>query len=156
MFKSTAVRSCVELHEVELRRFLDTWRAFCASGLALPPTDDPSYRSNDHLAGHVLRWARNYLMWVGECVARPVSDLDPEADLVRIAAKGPAFLEEVLAGWRWHLAILEDHELRPATYKFLRGEEFTIEQMLEHAVVHPMRHRIQLERLMEAASSSRR
>jgi len=30
------------------------------------------------------------------------------------------------------------------------GEDYNIEQMLEHAVVHPMRHRIQLERLMSA------
>jgi len=28
------------------------------------------------------------------------------------------------------------------------GEPYTVEQMLEHALVHPMRHRIQLERLM--------
>jgi hypothetical protein len=26
------------------------------------------------------------------------------------------------------------------------GEDYSIEQMLEHAIVHPMRHRIQLER----------
>ncbi len=154
MFKSNAVRSCVELHEIEQRRFLDTWRAFCASGIGLPPTDDPSYTSNDHLAGHVLRWARNYLVWIGECVNRPVTDLDSEFDLVRIAARGSTFLEEVLAGWRRHLAVLDDRELRPVTYRFQRGEDFNIEQMLEHAVVHPMRHRIQLERLMAAASPS--
>ena len=38
MFKSNAVRSCVELHEIELRRFYDTWQAFRASGVALPRT----------------------------------------------------------------------------------------------------------------------
>ena len=47
-----------------------------------------------------------------------------------------------------HLALLEDTELAPATYKSRWGEDYNIEQMLEHAVVHPMRHRIQLERLM--------
>ncbi len=155
MFKSNAVRSCVELHEIELRRFLDTWRAFCGSGVGLPPTDDPSYRSNDHLAGHVLRSARNYLRWIGQCVNRPVTDLDSETDLIRIAARGPAFLDEVLAGWRRHLEVLEERELAPVSYKSPWGEDYNIEQMLEHAVVHPMRHRIQLERLMEAASSSR-
>ena len=153
MFKSNAVRSCVELHEIELRRFLDTWRAFRASGIGLPATDDPSYQSSDHLAGHVLRSARNYLIWVGECVMRPVSDLDPEADPVRIAARGQAFADEVLAGWRRHLAALEDRELAPVTYKSRWGEDYNIEQMLEHAVVHPMRHRIQLERLMAASSA---
>jgi hypothetical protein len=151
MFKSNAVRSCVELHEIELRRFLEVWRAFRASGITLPSTEDPSYKSNDHLAGHVLRSARGYLTWIGECVNRPVTDLDSETDPVRIAARGPAFLEDVLAGWRRHLAVLEDRELAPVTYKSRWGEDYDIEQMLEHAVVHPMRHRIQLERLMAAA-----
>ena len=100
MFKSHAVRSCVELHEIELRRFYDTFLAFRASGATLPATDDPSYQSPDDLAGHVLRSARNYLTWIGECVKRPVTDLDPEVDRLRIAARGLAFIDEVLAGWR--------------------------------------------------------
>jgi uncharacterized damage-inducible protein DinB len=148
MFKSNAVRSCVELHEIELRRFFDTWEAFRAAGIGLPQTDDPSYASADHLGGHVLRAARNYLVWIGECVERPVTDVDREDDRVSVARKGRAFVDEVLAAWRRHLATLEDRELAPATYKSRWGEDYNIEQMLEHAVVHPMRHRIQLERLM--------
>ncbi len=147
MFKSNAVRSCVELHEVELRRFHGTWLAFRASGTPLPATDDPSYESNEHLAGHVLRSSRNYLTWIGDCVGRPVTDLDPETDPVTIAGRSAAFMEEVLAGWRRHLALLEDSELAPLTFKSRWGEDYSIEQMLEHAIVHPMRHRIQLERL---------
>ena len=147
MFKSNAVRSCVELHEIEMRRFHDTWLAFRASGRKLPETDDPSYQSNEHLGGHVLRSCRNYLTWIGDCVQRPVTDLDSETDPVAIAGRSAAFMEEVLAGWRRHLALLEDRELAPVTYKSRWGEDYNIEQMLEHAVVHPMRHRIQLERL---------
>jgi hypothetical protein len=59
-----------------------------------------------------------------------------------------AFMEETLAGWRTHQALLEDAQLSPKQYLSRWGEPHTIEQMLEHAVVHPMRHRIQLERLM--------
>jgi uncharacterized damage-inducible protein DinB len=152
MFKSNAVRSCVELHEIELRRFLDAWRAFRASGTPMPATDDPSYQSYEDLAGHVLRSARNYLTWIGECVNRPVRDLDPETDRVKIAARADAFVEEVLDGWRRHLAVLEDRELAPLTYKSRWGEDYNIEQMLEHAIVHPMRHRIQLERLRQPSA----
>ncbi len=148
MFKSNAVRSCVELHEIELRRFYETWERFRASGIALPPTEDPSYASADHLGGHVLRAARNYLTWIGDCVKRPVTDLDRDEDRVSVARKGRAFMDEVLSAWRRHLAALEEAELAPATYKSGWGEDYNIEQMLEHAVVHPMRHRIQLERLM--------
>jgi hypothetical protein len=77
-------------------------------------------------------------------------------DEVHGHGKGEAFLEDLLGGWRRRLAALEDHELAPITYKSRWGEDYNIEQMLEHAIVHPMRHRIQLERLMEAASPSRR
>jgi len=152
MFKSNAVRSCVELHEIELNRFDDTWKAFRASGTPLPVTTDPSYASADHLGGHVLRAARGYLTWIGDCVKRPVTDVDLDMDVVSIARKGHAFADEVLAAWRRHLALLDDAELSPAIYKSRWGEDYNIEQMLEHAVVHPMRHRIQLERLMSARS----
>jgi len=152
VFKSNAVRSCVELHEMELRRFYEVWEAFRVSATRLPQTDDPSYESAEHLGGHVFRAARNYLTWIGEFVNRPVTDLDADTDPARIAGKGRVFVDEVLAAWRRHLALLEDRELTPATRKSRWGEDYSIEQMLEHAVVHPMRHRIQLERLMSAAA----
>ncbi len=108
MFKSNAVRSCVELHETELERFYDVWETFRASGTPLPETDDPSYESAEHLGGHVFRAARNYLTWIGEFVNRPVTDLDPDTDAASIARKSRAFVDEVLAAWRRHLALLED------------------------------------------------
>ncbi len=151
MFKSNAVRSLVELHEVELNRFFDVWRSFRATGTPLPVTEDPNYASADHLGGHVLRAARNYLTWIGTCVKRPVADVDPDSDTVSVAGKGRAFLDDVLAAWRRHLASLEDGELSPATFKSRWDEDYSVEQMLEHAVVHPMRHRLQLERLMREA-----
>ena len=148
MFKSNAVRSCVELHEIEIVRFFETWLVFRASGVALPATTDPNYASAEHLCGHVLRAARSYLTWIGDCVGRPVMDVDPDGDTLSVAAKGRTFLDDVLAAWRRHLEALEDRELSPATFKSRWGEDYNIEQMLEHAVVHPMRHRLQLERLM--------
>ena len=151
MFKSNAVRSCVELQESELRRFLESWERFKEAGLSLPASDDQSYQSPDHLKGHVLRSSRNYLTWIGDCVKRPVTDVDLDMDLLSVAAKGRPFMEEVLAGWRRHLASLEDKELSPDMYTARWGEPYSVEQMLEHAIVHPMRHRIQLERLMAGA-----
>lgn len=153
MFKSNAVRSCVELHEIELRRFCDVWERFRVSGIPLPETDDPSYQSAEHLGGHVFRAARNYLTWIGEFVNRPVTDVDSDTDAASIARKGRVFMDEVLAAWRRHLALLENREMTPVGRKSRWGEDYNIEQMLEHAVVHPMRHRIQLERLMSARAT---
>jgi hypothetical protein len=142
----------VELHEIELRRFLDTWERFRSSSANLPASDDPAYQSPDHLKGHVLRAARNYLTWIGDCVKRPVTDVDLDNDFLSVSAKGRTFMDEVLSGWRRHLAWLEDRELSPEMFTARWGDPYSVEQMLEHAVVHPMRHRIQLERLMAAAS----
>jgi hypothetical protein len=154
VFKSNAVRSCVELHEIELNRFHETWQRFLASGTPLPETDDPSYQSADHLGGHVFRAARGYLTWIGECVKRPVTGLDADTDSVSIARKGRPFVDAVLEAWRRELAVLEDSELAQGIYKSRWGQDYNIEQMLEHAVVHPMRHRIQLERLMAEGAPS--
>lgn len=150
MFTSNAVRSCVELHETEMNRFYEVWLAFRASGAALPTSADSNYASTNHLGGHVLRAARNYLTWIGDTVGRPITDVDLDTDTVSVASKGRAFLDEVLAGWRRHLAAVDARELMEITRKSRWGQDYTVEQMLEHAIVHPMRHRVQLERLMGA------
>lgn len=148
MFKSHAVMSCVELHAGELNRFYQVWRSFRASGLPLPPSSNPNYASADHLGGHVVRASRNYLTWVGDTVGRPVTDVDLDNDTVSVAGKGKAFLDEVLAAWRRHLAEVDDRELMEIVRQSRWGQDYTVEQMLEHAIVHPMRHRVQLERLL--------
>jgi uncharacterized damage-inducible protein DinB len=150
-FKSRAVRSLVELHETEMKKFFDVWDRFVASGLPLPEArGDADYQSRDHLVGHVVRAARNYLTWIGEQLGRPVTDVDLEADSLKIAPRAKDFVAEVISAWRRHMPLIADEELEPAAYKTRWGVLMTIESMLEHAVVHPMRHRIQLERLLEA------
>ena len=141
-FQSRAVRTLVEIHEHELRRFLDVWDSFAASDVPMPEArGDESYASRETLVTHVVGAARNYLTWIGECVGRPVTDVDGERDPAKIAPRARAFAEEILAAWRRHLAALAD----------AGGEFFSVETMLEHALVHPMRHRLQLERALAGA-----
>jgi len=148
-FKSRAVRSLVELHEGELPKFLDAWERFAASGAALPEAHgDPDYETPEKLLSHVLRCALSYLTWIGDCVGRPVTDVKPETDPAILAATRRDFAAMVLKAWRRHLVEVTDAELGPMTYRTRWGEQFSIETMLEHAVVHPMRHRIQLERIL--------
>lgn len=151
-FESRAVRNLVELHEHELRRFLETWDRFLASGVALPEAHgDEAYASREALVTHVVRAARGYLTWIGQCVGRPVTDVDLESDPSRVAPQARAFAEGVLLAWRRHLAALAEAELGPTLFRTNWGEFFSVETMLEHALAHPMRHRIQLERLMAGA-----
>ena len=148
-FRSRAVRSLVELHEPELRSFVATWRRFVASGKPMPEAHgDADYESLERLVAHVQGSARSYLLWVWEVLERPIEGLPLIRDASVIVPRLDAFMEETLDGWRRHLTPLENEQLAPKTYLSRWGEPHTIEQMLEHAVVHPMRHRIQLERIL--------
>jgi uncharacterized damage-inducible protein DinB len=155
-FKSRAVRSLVELHEREMQSFLQVWKRFVAADLPMPEAHgDESYQDRERLAGHVLMAARWYLTRIGEWVGRPVSDVDASQDPYQIVARISDFSDEVLAAYRRHLAQISDQELEPQTHRTRWGELMSVEQSLEHAVVHPMRHRIQLERILEGNQATR-
>ena len=153
-FNSRAVRSMVDLHEREMRRFLETWERFVKAGASMPESrGDPNYASPDHLVGHVARSPRNYLTWIGEVLKRPVTDVDPETDVAKIGVRYREFVEGVLAAWRRHLPAVQDSELGPELFRTRWNAQYTVDTMLEHAIVHPMRHRIQLERMMGERSA---
>mgnify|MGYP003694792341 CR=1 FL=1 len=153
-FSSRAVRSLVELHEREIRSFLEVWKRFVAADLPMPEAHgDESYESRERLAGHVLMSARGYLTRIGEWVGRPVSDVDGSQDPLDVAARTATFADDVLGAYRRHLGVITDQELEPQVHRTRWGELMSVENLLEHAVLHPMRHRIQLERLLEGEVS---
>ena len=149
-FRSRGVRSLVELHERELREFVATWRRFVASGKPMPEAHgDSDYESAERLATHLQAAARGYLLWICEMLGRPIEGLPRVVDPQIVVPRLDAFMAETLEAWRTHLAPLENEQIADKQYLSRWGEPHTIEQMLEHAVVHPMRHRIQLERILE-------
>ena len=148
-FRSRAVRSLVELHEREMRSFQEVWKRFAASGLPLPEAHgDKSYESHETLEAHVLMAARGYLTRIGEWVGRPVADVDATQDTKTIVSRSSEFANEVLAAYRRHLAEVTPEEVDPQIHRTRWGELMSVDNLLEHAVVHPMRHRIQLERTL--------
>lgn len=149
-FRSRAVMSLVELHERELHSFLEVWKRFVAAGRPMPEAHgDESYENRERLAGHVLMAARGYLTRIGEWVGRPVSDVDASQDPYEVVKRASEFSEEVLAAYRRHLSSITTEELEPQVHRTRWGDLMSVENLLEHAVVHPMRHRIQLERILE-------
>ena len=155
-FRSRAVRNLVDLHEKEMRSFLELWKRFAASGLPLPEAHgDQSYESRERLLGHVLMAMRGYLTRIAEWVGRPAGDLDASQDPQEIAGRAQQFAEHVLEGYRRHLAEVTDQELEPQVHRTRWGDLMSVEMLLEHAVVHPMRHRIQLERILEGKATAK-
>jgi len=150
-FMSRAVRSMVELHDAELRSFIATWKRFKASGKPMPEAlGDPDYESAERLVTHVQGSARGYLTWIREVLGQPI-ELQVIRDPAIVVPQLDGYMEETLEAWRRHLAGLTNEQLGPDQHKSRWGELFTVDQMLEHAVIHPMRHRIQLERLLRSA-----
>ena len=150
-FRSRAVRALVELHEVEMRRLWEVWSQARRRGVSLPATEDPDYEDLDALMRHPLRAARGYLAWICEQTGRPDPGIPQAPEPAEVAARGEEQMERILSAWRRVLAGMTDAEVDSPETRLSRWKvPYTIEEMLEHAVVHPMRHRLQLEDLLGA------
>ena len=145
--RSRGVRALVLLHERELLAFFVTWRRALAWGVTLPPTDDPDCVSAEAMAHHVLRAARGYLTWLCEKLGLNDPGLPEPPTAGELEAAADAYLEGLLGRWRTALRDAPGERLVEA-HTSRWGEPFTLESMLEHAVVHPMRHALQLEEHM--------
>jgi hypothetical protein len=141
-------RSLVLLHEHHLREFLVTWKKAKAAGVALPPTDDPSYVSMAALLRHVLRAARGYMTWMCQVLELPAPEIQPTPEVDRIEAESDTYLEHVLDGWRTPLKEIPEQQFHEPTYPSRWKVQYCIDAMMEHAVMHPIRHSFQLRELM--------
>ena len=147
-YRYRGARALVLLHEKEMRALLPVWRQARAAAVRLPATEDPDYASLDALLHHALRAARAYMTWLGEKLGLPDPGIEPAPDAARVEQEAERYVEHLLARWRTPLAEVEEARFG-ATHKTRWGEDMSCEGMLEHAVMHPVRHRFQLEELME-------
>jgi hypothetical protein len=147
-YRWRGARALVLLHEKAMRELLATWRDAERAGVTLPRTDDPHYASLETLLHHALRSSRGYLVWLCQKLGLPDPGIDsaPRPDVVK--AEADRFLEHLLT--RWRLALTDVEAERFETMHAGWGEGITGLAMLEHAAMHPQRHRFQLEELMEA------
>jgi hypothetical protein len=147
-YRSRAVRALVLLHEEHLRRFLDTWKRAKAASVVLPVTDDPAYVSLDALLRHVLGAARGYMTWMCEVLTLPDPQIRVLPDAPALSAEADVYMEHVLERWRDPLMDVADDQLETPEYASRWKTLYCVDAMLEHAVMHPIRHAFQLEELM--------
>ena len=148
-YRYRGARALVLLHDAAMRELLPVWRRAKASGTALPATTDPDYVSLPALLHHALRASRGYMTWLCEKLGLPDPGIDPAPQADRVEAEAERYLEHLLERWRLPLAGVEEKRFE-SIHKTRWGEDMSCESMLEHAVMHPHRHRFQLEELMEA------
>ena len=140
----------VLLHEDHLRRFVRTWRLALGASVSLPPTSDPAYSSLGALGRHVLSAAGGYLVWMCEVLKLPDPGIRPAPDATAIVQEADDYLEHVLERWRAEpLRGVSDEQLETPEYPSRWQTRYSIDSMLEHAVMHPIRHTFQLDELMK-------
>jgi len=143
-------KALVALHDLHLRRFLDIWRRADNLELELPATSDPSYVSREALLVHVLGCAARYLTWICEQLQLPDPGLEENPNPKDFVARSVVYMEDVLAAWEGPLQGLTEDEADSKAYTSRWGTPYCVDAMLEHAVMHPIRHSHQLEELMAA------
>lgn len=148
-YRYRGARACVLLHDAAMRGLLPVWRKAKEAGITLPATSDPDYASLEALLHHALRASRGYMTWLCEKLGLPDPGIEPAPTADRVEAEAEPYLEHLLERWRLPLVGVEEKRFFE-THTTRWGEDMSCEGMLEHAVMHPHRHRFQLEELMEA------
>jgi uncharacterized damage-inducible protein DinB len=148
-YQYRGARALVLLHEKYMRELLPLWQKAVRAQITLPATKDPSYASMQSLLHHAFRASRGYMTWLCEKLGLPDPGIDPAPEPDVVEKQADRYLEHLLEKWRLPLAGVAEESLQ-AIHKTRWGDDMSLEGMLEHAVVHPLRHRFQLEELMEA------
>jgi hypothetical protein len=147
-YRYRGARAMILMHEQAMREFVETWRRAKRASVRLPETEDPDYISLETLLYHVLRAARNYMVWMCEKLGLPDPQINPPPPVERVAAEADEYLAHLNGRWRLPLAAIDEKTMSFPTYKSRWDMDYSIDTMLEHALVHPQRHEFQLEEMM--------
>jgi hypothetical protein len=147
-YRYKGASALVKLHEIHLQSFYETWKNAKRLNIKLPDSDDPYYKSLDTLLYHLLRSARGYMIWMCDKLGLedPQIKETPPAEIIE--EKAVEQLAHLFERWRLPLANVAPELFEDKAYKSNWSVEYCIDAMLEHAVMHPIRHEFQLKNLM--------
>ena len=144
----------VSLHEKGMSKFLITWKIAENKNLKLPDTDDADYISLETLLLHVLNSSGGYLKWICQKLELPDPKIEKPPEVKSIRNEAEKYLEYLFEKWKTPLTEVPKEKFFAKTYKSNWGVEYCIEAMLEHAVMHPIRHESQLNNLMKIQNTT--
>lgn len=139
----------VELHERGLRNFLEAWKAAKTRDVELPKTDDPHYATLETLLRHVCSCARGYMMWMCQVLDLPDPGIESAPAPETIEQEAESYLDHVIERWRQPLAGTPEEKFYRPEHLSRWKVKYCVDAMLEHAVMHPVRHEYQLRNLLE-------
>ncbi len=147
-YKYNGARAMVILHEKHLRSCVQTWKEAKSLNIKLPETNDENYKSLETLLRHILKAARNYMIWICEKLNLPDPEIEIQPDPENIEGKADEFVNHLLEKWQLPLIDVPEDKCIDITFKSNWGVDYCIDAMLEHAVMHPIRHEFQLRNLI--------
>jgi uncharacterized damage-inducible protein DinB len=113
-----------------------------------PHTDDPDCRSFQNIVSHVVRAGYGYASYIRSAFGMPAAPPERRVIAKREAPEAISAMlrhtAETLEG-RWQMS---DEEICAVVIESRWGPRYDLEQLLEHAIVHVLRHRRQIERLL--------
>ncbi len=151
-YKYRGARSMIILHERYLRSFLETWRKAKEKNIKLPETDDTDYESLETLLFHVFRASRGYMTWICEKLNLPDPKIDSPPNIKEIEKNAEGYLKHLIERWRLPLKDIPEELFLDKAYISRWQVDYCIDAMLEHAVMHPIRHEFQLSNLLREQS----
>ena len=147
--------ACVTLLKEHLQEFLETWRQADALEIELPEDTDLDCSSREHLLLHVLRCASRHLIWICDQLEIPAPDVERDPQRDGISERAEEDMEKTLAAWDLSMRALTEEAAYSESYPSEWGPLYCIDAMLEHAVMHPIRHSLQLKKLMAEREAER-
>jgi hypothetical protein len=147
-YKYKGARSLVILQEKHLLAFYETWKLAYSKNIILPITEDPDYESLNTLLRHVLRSAGNYMKWICEKLELPNPNIIPPPEPELLSKNADEYINHILEKWKSPLSKIKEEKFHAPTFTSNWGVEYCIDAMLEHAVMHPIRHEFQLQNLI--------
>ncbi len=149
-YRYTGAGSLVLLHEQHLLSCINKWREAKRLNIRLPKTDDSDYKTLETLLRHILRSSRGYMTWICEKLKLPNPQIEktPEVELIETELK--LYVSHLLEKWRLPLVDIPENRFHSPTYSSRWEVDYCIDAMLEHAVMHPIRHEFQLHNLIKS------
>ena len=147
-YKYNGARSLVLMHEAHMKSFFTTWKKAKEANIKLPETDDEDYQSLETILFHVLRASRGYIVWICDKLNLDNPQIDSPPAKEEIQKKAEDYLSHLFERWRLPLVDVHEDSFLGISYQSNWGDLYCIDALLEHAVMHPIRHEFQLKQLI--------
>ena len=89
------------------------------------------------------------MTWMCDKLQLPDPKIDPTPEAGEIESIADTYLEHLIEKWKHPLSVVPAEKFEDQLYTARWGVDYCIDAMMEHTVMHPIRHEFQLQNLIE-------